>query len=121
MNARTYGMATTGAVVTAGAVAALAGPAGAHNPSIEGLAHVGESRVFHDASWGGLAPHDVGQVCNFNNVHTNRGEFKLVGGSVVEITNYNLVPGNCVSQYLGVITHFRHCDPWGCTDWKSVN
>jgi hypothetical protein len=126
MTLKTYGMVAASAVVTAGAVSALASPASAHDPSIDGLAGVGRSRVLHYGLYG-YGHHNVVEVCNFDYVHTNRGEFKLSSGETYKFTNTDLGP-NC-GQYLAADPHtidhdtvawFRHCDPWGCTEWKTV-
>jgi hypothetical protein len=112
MNLRQIGKITGGAVIGMGVVGMTAGPAAAHARTVNGPANVGSASIS--------SGHTVGTVCNFNSVHTNRGEYKLSSGDVSTFTNTLLTP-NCVAFNLPTTaTHLRACDPSGCSAWVAA-
>jgi hypothetical protein len=112
---RSYAMVATALGAGVGTIAAVAAPAAAHEVSVASPAGVGAAAVG--------STHHGWAVCTINNVHSVRGEFKRVDGSVFTATaspigNPN---GNCVSNHSAYeIVSLRACDPRGCTDWKST-
>jgi len=112
MNLRQIGKITGGAVIGVGVVGMAAAPASAHVRTINGPANVGSASIS--------SGHTIGTVCNFNSVHTNRGEYKLSSGDVLELTN-TLHSPNCVQFNLPTTaTHLRACDPTGCSAWIAA-